>query len=57
MPWSGEGAIFGDVADQERRDVLPLRREQQLGRRLPHLPMLPGADWASGEHRLDRSTI
>jgi hypothetical protein len=41
---------FGDVADEERRDVLALRREQQLRRRLAHLPMLPGADWNFSEN-------
>ena len=52
----GEAAVLGDVADEERRDVLPLGREQQLRRRLAHL-----ADAArrglelQREHRLDRS--
>jgi hypothetical protein len=52
---TGEGAVLGDVADEERRDVLPLGREQQLRRRLTDL-----ADAArrglelQREHRLHR---
>ena len=34
----GQGAVLRDVADQHRRDVLPLGREQELRRRLAHLP-------------------
>ncbi len=35
---AGQAAVLGDVADQERRDVLALRREQQLRRRFADLP-------------------
>ena len=34
---TGEAAILRDVADEERRHVLPFGREQQLRRRLAHL--------------------
>src|SRR5439155_23344614 len=34
---AGEAAVFGDMTDEKRRDVLPLRRKQQLRRGLAHL--------------------
>ena len=34
---TGEAAVFRDMADEKRRDVLPLRRKEQLRRRLAHL--------------------
>ena len=35
---SGEGAVLGDVADQEHRDVLAPREGAETGRRFPDLP-------------------
>ena len=52
---AGEVAVLGDVADEERRDVLPFRGEQQLRRRLAHLPDAAGRGLElEREHRLDR---
>ena len=46
---SGEAAVLRDVADEERRHVLALRREQQLRGRLAHL-----ADAAGRRLKLQR---
>ncbi len=52
---SGEVAVLGDVADEERRDVLSLGGKQQLRRRLAHLPDAAGRRLElEREHRLDR---
>ena len=52
---TGEAAVLRDVADEERRDVLPLRGEQQLRRRLAHLADAAGRRLElQREDRLDR---
>ena len=52
---AGEAAVLRDVADEERRDVLALRREQQLRRRFAHLPDAAGRRLElQREHRLNR---
>ena len=52
---AGEAAVLRDVADEERRDVLPLGGEQQLRRRLAHLADAAGRRLElQREHRLDR---
>ena len=51
----GEAAFLRDVADEERRDVLRLGREQQLRRRLAHLADAAGRRLhLQREHGLDR---
>ena len=50
-----QAAVLGDVADEEGRDVLPFRREQQLRRGLAHLADAAGRGLElEREHRLDR---
>ena len=53
---AGEAAVLRDVADEERRDVLPLRGEEQLRRRLADLARCCRAPTgtSSEEHGLDR---
>ena len=51
----GQRAVLGDVADDERRHVLALGREQQLRRRLAHLGDAARRRLQLGrEHGLDR---
>ena len=38
---TGKTAILRHVPDQEGRNVVALRVEEQVGRRLPHLPYAP----------------
>ena len=53
--WAGDVAVLGDVADKKRRDVLPLRRKQQLGRRFADLTDAAGRRLKSKrEHGLNR---
>ena len=39
---TGEASVFRDVPDEECRDVLPFRGEQELGRCFAHLADAPG---------------
>ena len=51
----GEAAVFRDVPDEKRRNVLPLGGEQQLRRRLAHLADAAGRRLElEREHRLHR---
>ena len=47
---AGEAAVLGDVADQERRDVLPLAANSSCVADSRTWPMLPGADWNFSEN-------
>ena len=47
----GEAAVLGDVADEDRRQVPPLRGEEQVGRRLAHLRRRCPAPTASSGRR------
>ena len=50
---TGDVAVLGDVADQERRDVVALRGEQELRRRFAHLADAAGRGLElQREHRL-----
>ena len=52
---AGEAAVLRDVADQERRDVVALRGEQELRGRFAHLADAAGRRLElQREHRLDR---
>ena len=52
---AGEVAVLRDVADQERRDVVALRGEQELRRRFAHLADAAGRRLElQREHRLHR---
>ena len=52
---TGEAAVLGDVADEERRDVVALRGEQELRRRFADLADAAGRGLElQREHRLDR---
>ena len=52
---TGEAAVFRDVPDQERRDVVALRGKQELRRRFAHLADAAGRRLKlQREHRLHR---
>ena len=52
---TGETAVLGDVADEERRDVVALRGKQKLRGGFAHLPDAAGRRLElQREHRLDR---
>ena len=51
---AGEVAVLGDMADEERRDVLALGGKEKLGRRLAYLTDTPGRRLElEREHRLN----
>src|SRR5439155_7881788 len=53
--WTGQAAVLGDVADEDGRDVLALRSEEELRSGLADLTDAAGRGLEfDGEHRLNR---